>query len=71
VEKCKARLVTKGYSEVEGIDFGEIFSSVAKLNSIIFILSVVAAFDFELEYMDLKKTFLNVDMEEQIYMKQP
>jgi hypothetical protein len=49
VEKYKARLVAKGYSQVEGIDFGEIFSPVAKLTSIRFMLSVVAAFDFEVE----------------------
>jgi hypothetical protein len=49
VEKYKARLVAKGYSRVEGIDFGEIFYPVAKLTSIIFMLSVAAAFDFEVE----------------------
>ena len=49
VEKYKARLVAKGYSHVEGIDFGEIFSPVAKLNSIIFLLFVAATFYFELE----------------------
>jgi hypothetical protein len=49
VEKYKARLVAKGYSQVEGIDFGEIFSPVAKLTSIRFLLSIVAAFDFEIE----------------------
>jgi hypothetical protein len=49
VEKYKARLVAKGYSQVEGIDFGEIFSPVAKLISIRFILSIVVAFDFEIE----------------------
>jgi hypothetical protein len=48
VEKYKARLVAKGYSQVEGIDFGEIFSPVANLTSIRFLLSVVAAFDFEI-----------------------
>jgi hypothetical protein len=49
VEKYKAQLVAKGYSQVEGIDFGEIFSPVAKLTSIRFILFVVVAFDFEVE----------------------
>jgi hypothetical protein len=39
VEKYKARLVEKGYSQVEGIDFGEIFSPVSKLTCIIFLLS--------------------------------
>jgi hypothetical protein len=46
VEKYKAWLVEKGYSQVEVIDFGEIFSLVSKLNSIIFMLYVVVAFDF-------------------------
>jgi hypothetical protein len=71
VEKYKARLVAKGYSQVEGIDFGEIFSLVSKLTSIRFMLSVVVAFDFEVEQMDVKTTFLHGDLEEEIYMKQP
>jgi hypothetical protein len=49
VEKHKARLVEKGYSQVEGIDFGVIFSPVAKLTSIIFILSISTSFDLEVE----------------------
>jgi hypothetical protein len=64
VEKYKARLVEKGYSQVEGIDFGEIFSPVAKLTSIRFMLSVVVAFDFEVEHMDVNTTFLHGDLEE-------
>jgi hypothetical protein len=71
VEKYKARLVAKGYSEVEGIDFGEIFSLVAMLSSVRFLLSIVAAFDLEVEQMDLKTTFLHGDLEEEIYMKHP
>eukprot|EP00253_Pinus_taeda_P024292 PITA_24292 len=71
VEKYKARLVAKGYSQVPGIDFGDIFSPVAKVTSIGLLLSVVAAFDFEVEQMDVKTTFLHGDLEEGIYMKQP
>jgi hypothetical protein len=69
VEKYKARLVAKGYSQVEGIDFGEIFSSVSKLTSIRFLLSIVVAFDLEVEQMDVKIAFLHGDLEEEIYMK--
>eukprot|EP00253_Pinus_taeda_P032608 PITA_32608 len=47
VEKYKARLVA--YSQVSGIDFGDIFSPIAKVTSIRLLLSVVAAFDFEVE----------------------
>ena len=71
VEKYKARLVAKGYSQVPGIDFGDIFSPVAKVTSIRLLLYVVAAFYFEVEQMDVKTTFLHGDLEEEIYMKQP
>ena len=64
MEKCKTWLVSKGYSQVEGIDFGDIFSPVAKLTSIRFMLFVASAFYFEVEHMDVKKTFLHGDMEE-------
>ena len=49
LEKYEARLVEKGYSQVEGICFGDIFSLVSKLNSIRFFLYVVIAFYFEVE----------------------
>jgi hypothetical protein len=49
VEKYKAQLVAKGYSWVEGIDFGEMFSPLSKLNYVRFILIVAIAFDFKLE----------------------
>eukprot|EP00253_Pinus_taeda_P025325 PITA_25325 len=69
VEKYKARLVAKGYSQVLGIDFGDIFSPVAKVTSIRLLLSVVDVFDFEVELMDVKTIFLHGDLEEEIYMK--
>jgi hypothetical protein len=71
VEKYKACLVEKGYSQIEGIDFGEFFSSVAKLNSIRLIFSVTPTFDFEVEQMDVKTTILHGDLEEEIYMNHP
>jgi hypothetical protein len=71
VEKYKAQLVAKDYSQVEGIDFGEIFSLVAKLTSVRFLLSIAAAFDLKVEQMDVKTTFRHGDLEEEIYMKQP
>ena len=49
VEKYKARLVANAYSQVPGIDFGDIFSPVAKVTSIRLLLYVSVAFDFEVE----------------------
>ena len=49
MEKYKARLVAKVYSQVLGIDFGDIFSLVAKVTSITLLLSVASDFDFEVE----------------------
>ena len=46
MDKYKAQLVAKGYSQVPGIDFGDIFSPVAKVTSIRLLLYVAAAFDF-------------------------
>ena len=54
-----------------GIDFCDIFSLVAKVTSIRLLLYVVVAFDFEVELMDVKTSFLHGDLEEEIYMKQP
>eukprot|EP00253_Pinus_taeda_P028459 PITA_28459 len=71
VEKYKAQLVAKGYSQVLGIDFGDICSPIAKVASIRLLLSVATAFYFEVEQMDVRTTFLHGDLEEEIYMKQP
>ena len=49
VEKYKARLLANGYSQVEGIDFGEIFPPVSKLNYIRYLLSIFYDFDLEVE----------------------
>lgn len=64
-------MVAKGYSQVEGVDYGEIFSFVVKMKSIRFFLSIVAAYDLEVEKMDVKTNFLHGDLEEDIYMTQP
>jgi hypothetical protein len=54
VEKYKACMVENRYSQVERIDFGEIFSTIAKSTSIRFILFLVAAFVLEVEQMGCK-----------------
>lgn len=68
--KYKARLIAKGYSQVPGVDFGDVFSPVVKHCSIRVLLALVAMFDLELEQLDVKTAFLHGNLEEQIYMQQ-
>ena len=66
----KARLVVKGFSQKKGIDFDEIFSPIVKMTFIHTVLSILATEDFHLEQLDIKKTFLHGDLDEEIYMNQ-
>jgi hypothetical protein len=55
----KARLVAQGFSQVEALDFGEIFAPVARLEVIRILLSFAASKEFKLYQMDMKNAFLN------------
>ena len=63
--------MAKSYIQKEGIDYEETFSPVAMLKSIRILLAVAASLDYEIWQMDVKATFLNGSLEEDIYMQQP
>ena len=69
--KYKARLVEKGFSQVQGVDYHETFASVAKMDSIRLVLAISASKHWEVHHMDVKSTFIHGDIHEEIYMKQP
>jgi hypothetical protein len=71
VERHKSRLVAKGFSQIEGIDYNETFSPVDKMNSIYLVLSLVASHKWKVHQMDVKYIFLHGDLKEEIYMGQP
>jgi hypothetical protein len=67
----KARLVAQGYSQVEGLDFGETFAHVTCLEAIKILLAFATSKRFKLYQMDVKSAFLNGVIQEEIYVRQP
>ena len=67
-KRYKARLLVKGFAQKKGRDFDEIFSLVIKMTSVRTILSLVEVEYLYLEQLDVKTTFLQGDLEEDIYM---
>ena len=63
--------MAKGFTQREGVDYNETFSPVSCKDSFRIIMALVAHFDLELHQMDVKTAFLNGDLEENVYMKQP
>nr|AAT44242.1 putative ubiquitin carrier protein [Oryza sativa Japonica Group] len=71
IEKYKARLIAKGYTQKEGEDFFDTYSPVARLTTIRVLLSLAASHGLLVHQMDVKTSFLNGELDEEIYMDQP
>ena len=69
--KNKARLVTKGYAQKYGIDYGETFALVARMDTIRAVLAIAAQNQWPVYQMDVKSAFLNGILEEEVYVDQP
>ncbi len=70
MERYNARLVARGFTQTYGVDYNKTFAPVAKFTSIHCILALAALEDMEIHQMDVKTTFLNGKLEEEIYMEQ-
>src|SRR5216683_3835206 len=71
IQKYKAQLVTQGFTQVEGINFNQTFAPVAKFSSLCTIFALAAEHNLEIHQMDVKATYLNADLDEEIYMEAP
>ena len=71
IEKNKARFVACGFSQKEGIDYEETFAPVARSTSITSVLSLATIMKWKIHQMDVKTTFLNGVVEEEVYVEQP
>eukprot|EP01018_Ginkgo_biloba_P014417 Gb_10193 [translate_table: standard] len=70
VDRHKDILVAKGYKQQEGIDYQETFSPVAKMITIRVIFALVAQCNWDIHQLDVKSTFLNGTLLEEVYMEQ-
>ncbi|GJR24850.1 retrovirus-related pol polyprotein from transposon TNT 1-94 [Tanacetum coccineum] len=70
VIRNKARLVAKGYAQEEGIDFEESFAPVARLEAVRIFIAYAAHKSFPIYQMDVKMTFLNGPLKEEVYVAQ-
>jgi hypothetical protein len=71
VTRNKARLVTKGYSQVECLDFDETYAPVVRLESIRILLAYATYHGFKLYQLDVNSAFLNGPIKEEVYVDQP
>ena len=68
VHTFKARLVAKGFKQIHGIDYDETFLPITMLKSIRILLTIAAYYDYEIWQMDVKTSFLNGNLIEDVYM---
>uniref|UniRef100_A0A2N9HCN5 Integrase catalytic domain-containing protein n=1 Tax=Fagus sylvatica TaxID=28930 RepID=A0A2N9HCN5_FAGSY len=71
VDRYKACLVAKGFTQEYGIDYEETFAPVARLSSVRTLITVSASRHWPLFQMDVKNTFLNGELTEEVYMQLP
>jgi hypothetical protein len=67
----KARLVAQDFSHVEGLNFGEIFAHIVRLEAIRIVLAFDASKGFKLYQMDVKSAFLNSVIQDEVFVRQP
>ncbi|GKB92703.1 zinc finger, CCHC-type containing protein [Tanacetum coccineum] len=70
IDKFKARLVIQGFRQKERIDYFDTYAPVARITTIRLLLALAAIHNLVIHQMDVKTTFLNGDLKEEVYMKQ-
>ena len=70
VTRNKARLVAQGFTQIEGLDFGETYALIARLESIRILLAYATHHDFKVYQMDVESAFLNGPLSELVYLEQ-
>ena len=71
IERYKARLVAQGYSQKYGTDYDQTFCPVVRLESFRTLVALSVQYGLKIHQVDVTTAFLNGELEEEVYMKQP
>ena len=71
VDRYKARLIAKGYSQTYRIEYDETFAPVTKMGMVRTLISCAANFGWPLHQLEVKNAFLHGDLQEEVYMEIP
>ena len=71
IEKWKARCVADGNSQLKGVDYQDVFSTVVKMSTVRIVLSIAAARDYNLASVDVCQAFLQAEVTDDLYMRVP
>ena len=71
IARYKARLVARGFTQEHGVDYDETFAPTVKVAALRVIMALAAHYDWEMEQLDVNTAFLEADLSETIYMRQP
>lgn len=71
VYQHKARLVAQGFSQKFGVDYNEVFAPVARISTMRMMLSIAGRRNYIVNHFDIKSAFLNGELEEELYMREP
>ena len=71
MDKYKARLVAKGYTQLHGVDYTEVFASVACMETIWLVVAFAAQRKWTIYQLEVKSAFLHGKLNEVVFVKQP
>ncbi|GMF27841.1 unnamed protein product [Phytophthora fragariaefolia] len=71
IDRFKARLVIKGFMQIHGVDYLEVYSPVVRLETLRVLLTLAAIWDYEIHQMDVTTAFLNGKIDVEVFMEQP